>query len=1128
MKQLVSYSVEEIGSWPFCSWRSVTEQRAIVYNSSMTIRESFFILLLLLQWVSRLDAAQLPVDDKRNEPSKQPSGLPLDRLPVPENGMIVVTPDLKKALDALGAGSVVLSAERYQELMNRTEKGKGDKLAQEMLFARCQITGEVKTVAGRELAELTFELEFRTEAPNAVVPVPFKGLRITTASLNGQPPVWGPDPEKWTLLIKEPQTCRLKLTASVVLSRTGNEKRVTLERLPASAITSLELLVPGNVVSPIIQGYGSITAQPGATGSNTLLSASALGVLSSLDLSWQTSDGKTPAAPPAMEGDVRITLEETVAQVEARLKPMPFMPITLPWKIRLPRAGQQLRAELLRSEGMNSEPLVATQQTDGSYILNSPYPLVSTGFTSLLVRWQVPLPEPGSLDTVLLGCCEVLTPYDKSQQGVVQVTVPDELAPFLRPKLLIPVEKSIFDVSKETRRQRRYRYTQLPAGLEVVAQSRAQARGVVEAKLQHTLIAQAGVWKLSTDVEILRSNRASIAQLELSWPEEWTVNRRLLFSPAVKDIEQDLKKGTLRIILDGRQPSQQVIRLEGQTATAPDSLLLKLPQLLSITGISNERTQPIEVVVQQETLKVDAVGMDLNFPSSGVGLREDLLKSGSAMSPRYYEVISHPASISVTRLPRLPKYSSQAEVFISRETMQTRQTLTFQSLMALPRQLQVLVPASVKQAQFGYLSGEGQRLEPLSAPLRTDEVNSPWKRYVLDLPLTTESALTLVCRCEEDSRHPLTVPLAKIEESQAVLEGSMMVQVHPEQGIKCKLPAEPSGWQMEQNPAGKLGFKSNSLQSFLVLDREEMVRSSPGQQEIGERSETRVQEWSDGYFIESDTEIAELLNTQWLGFIQADSSDVQLIGWKLNDRIMPASLLSLQDTSSSTQVQVRLPAEYLSKPVKVSMAWKYKKRGLSCWLSLPVLRWTMVSDELMTHRYLFQVEPTSWLWWSNLKPSPWSYPQQAWKPIAAQQMAEPKSGWSMELQAGAALNQVNLLVLPRSVSMLLFSTLAFLLVQGLARWPQRGQRWGWVLLVLWLLLYLVNTVLATVVLWGVVPGLALGLALQCWYRLRDARRHRKPVVFQSTPRLSQTGRASTTITPSRPPEDAPTILANRR
>src|SRR5580765_1586997 len=135
----------------------------------MKIMRSMLAVLLLGTSMGMV-VGQSQDDEKRSgtrRAGEPQQGVPLDRLPVPENGIIVVTPDLKKALDALGAGSVVLSAQRYQELVNKGEKAKPEKAASDILFARCQITGEVKSVGGRELAELTFELEFRTETPNA-------------------------------------------------------------------------------------------------------------------------------------------------------------------------------------------------------------------------------------------------------------------------------------------------------------------------------------------------------------------------------------------------------------------------------------------------------------------------------------------------------------------------------------------------------------------------------------------------------------------------------------------------------------------------------------------------------------------------------------------------------------------------------------------------------------------------------------------------------------------------------------------------------------------------------------------------------------------------------------------------
>src|SRR5262245_49454925 len=124
----------------------------------MLVARWLMLLAILFGSAAPLEGRQ--EDEKRSTPRRRSDdGVPLDKLPIPPNATVVVTPDLKRALDALGAGSVVLSAERYRELMNRAaEQGQAaDKPGGELLFGALRIEGEVKAVGGREVAELQLE-----------------------------------------------------------------------------------------------------------------------------------------------------------------------------------------------------------------------------------------------------------------------------------------------------------------------------------------------------------------------------------------------------------------------------------------------------------------------------------------------------------------------------------------------------------------------------------------------------------------------------------------------------------------------------------------------------------------------------------------------------------------------------------------------------------------------------------------------------------------------------------------------------------------------------------------------------------------------------------------------------------
>ncbi|HQR07082.1 MAG TPA: hypothetical protein PLN21_09680 [Gemmatales bacterium] len=1080
-----------------------------------------WILLIAACSIDALHAGQPPAEEKRGSQDR-PQGVPLDKLPVPENGVIVVTPDLKKALDVMGAGSVVLSAERYLELMNKAEKTKADKPNTEMLFAKCLITGEVNQVAGREFADLVFDLEFRTETPNAVVPIPFKGIRISSASLNGQPPIWGPEPDKWTLIIKEPQACRLKLSTSVPITRVGQEKRLTLERVPASAITSLELTVPGKIPSAMVLGYGSVTVAPVDPG-KTRFTAPALGVLSSLELTWQTGEAANAAVPASVEGDIRMTLEEAQALVEARFKPVPFAPIQLPWKVRLPKNSQQVRAELARSETGGAESLVVTRQADGTYVLATPYAVSMSQFTQVVIRWRQPLPEADSAEPILLGSCELIEPTGKHQAGTLQLVMPEEQTVFLKPFKLTSADRNFLLTERENRRNPRYRYTQQPAGLEATSLPRAQTRGLVEARLLHTLGVQERSWFLNTDIEIVRSNRANLSQLELDWPAEWQVSRKLLFSPAVKEIEQDTKAERLRIILDGRQPASFTLKLESVSASSLNQVSLRLPQLLSAQGLRNERPTPLDVIIQQERLRLEARGWDLQVVAPGMtGLRDDAGEGNQRIDTSLYVVTGHPAQLTLLRQPRLPKWTSKVEAYVGKDLLQTRQNIQVHAQGSLPRQLTMLVPRSVKAVLFTRLAADHRSSEVLhSSALPADESN-PFKKYAVDLPITTEKSITLLCQCEQEASHPITVPFVRLDESAAILEGTATVQCFYEAGLKLSVPAELPGWKVEKQEAGTLELQGESLNPLLVLDRVEDANEAT-RQSIKNIVE-RVEQEGASFLVEQETEFGELRQTTLRLNITADRASMTLLGWKLDARSMPESQMKWNEANGITTLTFILPPERLFSPVKVTVALRLKREGMSYLSQLPGMRWNAGSGkEIIPVTWHLQSDPAVWLWWASERTKESRYATDGWLPTTPERAINSTSDTSFDLQGLSSSASLRWLAIPRSLSVLGLSGLALILMRVMHQKPAAAQRLALLLLGLLLILFVLSPGLAAVLFWGAMPGVLIGLALT-WFMKQRLKEPRRVPVFQTTGIVSSSSLHS--LKPSGSVTEAPTIITS--
>lgn len=1103
---------------------NMTEPLLIVYNTQMN---SFKIVYTICAWLwcmTPVMTYQPPREEKQNTErrgSNSQQDVSLDKLPVPGNGMIVVTPDLKRALDALGAGSVVLSAERYKELMARVESSKSETQSQEILFSKCSIAGEVTNKNGREIAELTFELEFRTETRNAVVSLPFKGLRLSAASLNGAPPLWGPDPDNWTIVVKEPQVCQLKIATSVTISRVGQEKRFVLERVPASAITSLNLKVSGAVSQAVVAGYGNIQITAIPEGSS-LLQAPALGVLSRLELAWQPSVQSNTAHAQLIEGDVRILVEDTSATVEARMKPVPFVPFQLPWKVRLPANAQNVRAELLRDEGMNSEPLLVTAQKDGIYQITSAYPLVTTGFLQLLLRWKQPLPEHEAADANLLGACEVIEPAGRQQTGTLLLQLPDDSVALFKPRQLNMLERGFSE--RESRRQQKYRYEQQPAGFEVFPVTRRPSRGIVEARIRHVVTAQPQAWLLNTEIELTGNNRTQLQHLDFTWPADWKLNRRILFSPVVKDIEQDEKSNKVRLILDTRQASPIVIKLEGQSNSNADHNTFPLPSIVSAACLLQEKLVPAEIVIQKEQLKLDAVNADLRLTQVDKSFQEEM--EDGIFSQKQFRVLRHPATLTLTRTLRLPQYTSHAVVYVGDKECITRQTIQFTGNAELPRQFQVWLPRIARSAQWVQQFADGRQSVPLAVKTLPDDDDGALQRLLLEVPSSNNSSpVTLVVTLDTSAAHPITVPLIRIDPSQASLQNNVSIKTACDNGIAVTLPPDLPGWSV-QNDGVADSIAGDSLTPLLVLEKKTistMEKSVPVQ-----RMSTTVLNRSGTWLMETSFEIGPVAQTPLSMTIPVPASQLRLYGWKLNGEAMPSNQLKLVSTDHHCKVIVQLPVSALRNQVQVSISCEIEKPASLFLWRIPAF--SCLSDHqhhLVPHDWTIQADNSSWLWASNATVTNWYQATQGWKPYTAQSLSSREQLHGYQLSSLAVKPTVWILTFPRLFSMAFISIAVLVVFHFMIRqtlWKQRCLLLGMILLCC---IYVIMPGLALAILWSSMPGLLAWLALVVWNSWASWK-NRVPRVFQSTEQL-------TVIKPRNPTAarmpisgyDAPTVLASK-
>jgi hypothetical protein len=304
------------------------------------------------------------------------------------------------------------------------------------------------------------------------------------------------------------------------------------------------------------------------------------------------------------------------------------------------------------------------------------------------------------------------------------------------------------------------------------------------------------------------------------------------------------------------------------------------------------------------------------------------------------------------------------------------------------------------------------------------------------------------------------------------------------------------------------------LQSFLVLERGK--DAPPPEAMTLTASEERVTPTPEGYQIESKVSVAEVRQSQWLGTIAARSEAVQIIGWKLDQVVMPRGLLATTPAGDQTALKLQLPLERLHGPATITLAWQLVPRA-KVWQAVPGLRWQGMSSA--SHRWFVANDPSHWLGYASAEASPWTYPDSIWKPIGL--VAGERT---MELADTTARDRLEFVTVPRYVTLLVGSLLGFLLftqVQGAVR---IGMLWLWVAALA--VLYLVSLPTATVFLWSLAPGLLVALVIQL-IRKRLTQPRAIPV-FQRTgttmiPRLAPGGSSLVTSV-----SESPTILANPR
>ena len=694
----------------------------------------------------------------------EPSGLTLDQLPLPPDAILVITDNVRQALNQMRVGSVVLSAERYQSLMEELARLRREALARqaEFVFATCQVRGQIVPGLKQPRAQLKIELSFRTTVADQRVPLPLSGLQLTAAELDGALPPWQIERDQIVLRLAEPGTHRLLLEGWSLIETSGGEQRLNLERFPSALITTLELTTPATVAQAQLRGGPRLAIDPAGPGSR--LRGEGLGPISQLDVSWREV-AAAAAVPLTVTGTIRHTLSEKQVDLDARLRLEGGREPVAELRLRLATTPKDLEIELLASEGGSGTALTGVATADAG-VWSVRLPQVwrpESGPLQLRLRGSAAWSGPASL-----GVVEMVQPAAARQTGLVVVRVAAGLPVRLAPGNVLSADARELPERDAAGAVNVFRYSRQPVRLEAFLEP-VRLEPAAEVRLSHAVRLTPGRAMLACDLEMLRLTRLAVQEVVLSVPPGWRVDRRALAQPLVA--QWDENGGRLRIRLLNRTATPFRLRLEGELPGGDaERINFELPRLLELREEIGVAAAAVRLVLRPERVVVDGDDVAVRLDAGTSGLIDEQNRTpsleGQLRLPSVFQVAGEahprpaeapPARLALFWHARLPRVTGSAEVFLETNLILLRQTFHWQWTQRLPTQMILEVPAGVTVGPTATLLADA---EDLGASSQTVAVNlrssGEGREAVIELPprLGRRSTLTLTSTSQAD--WPLT------------------------------------------------------------------------------------------------------------------------------------------------------------------------------------------------------------------------------------------------------------------------------------------------------------------------------------------------------------------------------------
>jgi hypothetical protein len=530
---------------------------------------------------------------------ESPSGIPIA---LPGGFVITIGPPKPPAK----AGSVVLTAEQYKDLLDRLEKLQAQVDAQQPMRPRsCELEGKVESRGRQSIVRLKATFKFTTTKPNTLVHLGCLAAHAVEAHAeDGKAPLLTASDDGLRVVAESAGDHTIKLELDVPLNPRGLKgAELGFEiGLPGAPITALTFEPPPNV-----RRYNLTTkiARGGAAGTETEVDqpeverflpgkgGAPLGSITSLAFSWE-DPGRKPDAVRSAEAEILVTVGTGELVTEAKLH---LRGAASEWKFTAPASADVTVARWTRPGSVKPTEFASDRlpnllrpdpgQSIWRIVFREPF----ANDLQVIVVTRQPRPkadEPGGRGPFPIGPHVVLG--IPTQSGTIRIRAPSNLRQSAT--LRSGVTREVDDGSGDSI----YRYQQAEiktAPTEApVTLTLTPIAGVVNARIRHELRLSESGWKLRSEIAV-SPLRTEVDHLDIEVPASF---RPLQAEPPeiVEELaairESAVDRPVYRARLSSPKRSSFTFVLEGDYAVpaGPGSATLTLPKLLGVTERSSE------------------------------------------------------------------------------------------------------------------------------------------------------------------------------------------------------------------------------------------------------------------------------------------------------------------------------------------------------------------------------------------------------------------------------------------------------------------------------------------------------------------------------------------------------------